>query len=311
MKKTSGLNQSDSARLRATVEEIPEALRDTPIESSSSSPSPLSRLLAALAIFFGVSALGLVAVLAWMWVSPTAANREPRSPSAAESSDLPVSPAGSDSLEANAPEASSTTAAPAAPADPEAIDLLGHLPYDEAPLEDLVPVTADGYWELRSAAANSFLEMQAAARAEGFDLSVLSAYRTIEEQQSLFFDIKAQRGQVASERAEVSAPPGYSEHHTGYAIDIGDVTAPETDFSEEFERTPGFAWLAENAAYYSFELSFPRGNEQGIAYEPWHWRFVGDRDSLETFYRARTGEDRPQGSAGREGKTQRGIDDRS
>jgi D-alanyl-D-alanine carboxypeptidase len=44
--------------------------------------------------------------------------------------------------------------------------------------------------------------------------------------------------------------------------------------------------LQNNAAQYSFELSFPENNPQGINYEPWHWRFVGDSHSLETFYKA-------------------------
>ncbi|MGL5033031.1 MAG: D-alanyl-D-alanine carboxypeptidase family protein, partial [Microcystaceae cyanobacterium] len=45
--------------------------------------------------------------------------------------------------------------------------------------------------------------------------------------------------------------------------------------------------LKNNAARYDFEMSFTPGNAQGVSYEPWHWRFVGDRASLETFYRAR------------------------
>jgi D-alanyl-D-alanine carboxypeptidase len=54
-----------------------------------------------------------------------------------------------------------------------------------------------------------------------------------------------------------------------------------------FEETPAFQWLKDHAAFHSFELSFPKDNPQGVSYEPWHWRFVGDRDSLETFYKAR------------------------
>jgi len=85
----------------------------------------------------------------------------------------------------------------------------------------------------------------------------------------------------------VSAPPGHSEHHTGYAVDIGDGNNPSTNLQESFENTAAYRWLEANASRYSFELSFPRDNLQGISYEPWHWRFVGDRHSLETFYRVR------------------------
>ncbi len=165
-------------------------------------------------------------------------------------------------------------------------DLLGHLPYDEAPESSLRPVTPNGSILLRAAAAERFEEMVEAAESEGIFLVPVSGFRTIDLQEELFFEVKAERGQVASQRAEVSAPPGYSEHHTGYAIDVVDGTRPDIGLIEEFETTPAFQWLEENAAFYSFEMSFPRDNAQGISYEPWHWRFVGDRHSLETFYRA-------------------------
>ncbi|NMG60416.1 D-alanyl-D-alanine carboxypeptidase family protein [Geitlerinema sp. P-1104] len=166
-------------------------------------------------------------------------------------------------------------------------NLLGHLPYEEAPPEDLRSIVSDNTIKLRSAAAEAYLDMEAAARADGVWLMPLSGFRSIEDQEYLFFEIKAQRGQVPAQRAEVSAPPGHSEHHTGYAIDIGDADVPATNLSPDFENTAAFKWLRDNAAYFSFELSFPRDNPQNIAYEPWHWRFVGDRHSLETFYKAR------------------------
>lgn len=165
-------------------------------------------------------------------------------------------------------------------------NILGHLPYAIAPAESLTAVTADGRIKLRRKAAQKLQEMEQAARRDGISLALLSGFRTVEEQEYLFFEVKAQRGQDASTRAEVSAPPGYSEHHTGYAVDLGDGTRPQTHLAESFETTPAFQWLQNNAALYSFELSFPRNNPQGINYEPWHWRFVGDQESLETFYQA-------------------------
>lgn len=166
-------------------------------------------------------------------------------------------------------------------------DLLGHLPYDEAPEDELVAISADGRFRLREAAAASFTRMLDAARRDGISLAMLSAFRSIAQQQQIFFEIKASRRQTPGERAEVSAPPGYSEHHTGYAIDLGDAGVPSTNLNESFETTRAFEWLDRNAVRFNFELSFPRDNAQGIAYEPWHWRFVGDRNSLETFYKAR------------------------
>ncbi len=166
-------------------------------------------------------------------------------------------------------------------------DLLGHLPYAEAPTSELTPISLDGSIKLRTAAAEEFLRMQDDAMKAGVALVPLSGFRSKLDQDYLFFDVKKERGQVPSERAQVSAPPGFSEHHTGYAVDIGTPVAPETHLQVSFENTAAFAWLRENAAYYSFELSFPQGNPQGISYEPWHWRYVGDEDSLRTFYQAR------------------------
>jgi D-alanyl-D-alanine carboxypeptidase len=129
--------------------------------------------------------------------------------------------------------------------------------------------------------------MSAAAARDGISLVPISGFRAVGDQKHLFFDVKAQRGQVTTKRAEVSAPPGYSEHHTGYAVDIGDGKTPATNLSPTFENTSAFKWLEKNAAYYSFEISFPKDNPQGVNYEPWHWRFVGDTDSLKTFYKAK------------------------
>ncbi|WP_390090986.1 M15 family metallopeptidase [Geminocystis herdmanii] len=175
------------------------------------------------------------------------------------------------------------------PPNEEAIpdNILGHLAYEEAPQSELKPITRDGAIRLREKAADKFLQMQRDARAQGIILTPISGFRSISDQEYLFFKIKEQRKQPTSKRAEVSAPPGYSEHHTGYAVDIGDGNAPATNLNTNFEQTPAYKWLSQNAAKYSFELSFTPDNLQGISYEPWHWRFVGDTHSLETFYKAR------------------------
>ena len=70
----------------------------------------------------------------------------------------------------------------------------------------------------------------------------------------------------------VNAAPGYSEHHGGYALDIG--TPGEPPAEESFEATDAFAWLARHAPAHGFAMSYPRDNLHGIVYEPWHWRFV-------------------------------------
>ncbi|MGD1700993.1 M15 family metallopeptidase [Dapis sp. BLCC M229] len=167
-------------------------------------------------------------------------------------------------------------------------NILGHLPYKEASWQELTPVFGNQNVRLRSNAAEKFNAMADAAWSANINLVPLSGFRTLADQEYLFFEVKAERGQATSQRAEVSAPPGYSEHHTGYAIDIGDARSPGSHLKVSFENTRAFQWLQENAGYYGFELSFPRDNSQGISYEPWHWRFVGDSHSSNTFEQARS-----------------------
>lgn len=165
--------------------------------------------------------------------------------------------------------------------------VLNHYPYAEADPNELDPITADGQLRLHHKAAKAYKEMAAAAAADGVTLTPISAFRSVAIQQDLFFNVSRERNQRPQERASVSAPPGHSEHHTGYAMDIGDANVPSVNLSENFEKTAAFRWLEQNAARFSFELSFPKNNEQGVSYEPWHWRYVGDSKSLETFYKAR------------------------
>jgi zinc D-Ala-D-Ala carboxypeptidase len=163
-------------------------------------------------------------------------------------------------------------------------NLLNHLSYEQAPDAELVSI--GGNYRLRKAAASKFQAMVSAARSSGVNITTISAFRSVEDQKRLFFGVGAERGQQPTKRAEVSAPPKYSEHHTGYAIDIGDSSVPATNLNQNFDTSPAYKWMKANAATYSFELSFPKDNIQKVSYEPWHWRFVGDINSLETFYKA-------------------------
>ena len=159
--------------------------------------------------------------------------------------------------------------------------LLGHFPYGELAGDQLVEI-APGV-ELQRDAAESLQSLQAAAAGDGVDIRVLSAFRSVALQKRIFFDVKSERNQTALERARVSAPPGFSEHSTGYAVDLGDGRQPGANLSPSFERTAAFAWLQANANRFHFQLSFPQGNRQGVSYEPWHWRFEGSADALRTF----------------------------
>lgn len=262
----SGLSGKPLEVSTPAIDDIPEALRDRPEEVPPQQPRQRNSIMLVGLAGVGAIALGIVVWFASQAWQPSGIALSPVDSSTSES--------------AIAPEPEPTLA-------PLQDDLLGHLPYETAPLEDLVPIVDNGTIKLRKAAAERFNAMADAAWRDGIYLVPISGFRTLEDQEYLFFEVKAQRGQVAPERAEVSAPPGYSEHHTGYAVDIGDGDVPATNLSPHFEKTAAFKWLEANAAYYSFELSFPPNNAQGVSYEPWHWRFVGDRHSLETFYKAR------------------------
>ena len=124
---------------------------------------------------------------------------------------------------------------------------------------------------LAPAAAGAWRQLRDAAQADGIRLRIVSAFRSVDRQAEIV-RAKLSRGQPLEAILAVSAPPGYSEHHSGCAVDL--TTDGVTPLEEAFEGTPAFRWLTANAGRYGFRLSFPRGNSQGYAYEPWHWRFA-------------------------------------
>jgi len=158
--------------------------------------------------------------------------------------------------------------------------ILGHLPYAEISKEKLVLIEPN--IEVHVDMHESLLKMREEAKKDGIYLVLLSGFRSINLQNEIFYSLKSFRNQVAVERARVSAPPGYSEHSTGFAIDIGDATQSETDFETEFENTDAFRWLIKNAAKFHFKLSFKKNNKY-IDYEPWHWRYEGSIEALKVF----------------------------
>ncbi len=253
--------------------DIPEAVRDQPTTDSNSWWKLL--LIASAGLGFG-GLLMIGTIIVANFQPPVAEVTNPATPNNSSAT----------SAIAGNSQPSSTTNSPDA-LKPSPDNLLGHYPYSEAPATELQALASEPKIQLRRSAAESFEAMVQAAKAQGISITPLSGFRSIKDQQYLFFDAKAERGQVATKRAEVSAPPGYSEHHTGYAIDVGDGKVPATNLSTDFEKTDAFQWLQQNAARFSFEISFTPNNAQGVSYEPWHWRFVGDIKSLETFYKTR------------------------
>ena len=124
-------------------------------------------------------------------------------------------------------------------------------------------------------AARAFARMQAAASSDAIALQVVSAFRSADYQLGIL-KRKLERGQSIAQILAVSAAPGYSEHHSGRALDL---TSPGyAALEEEFEASPAFAWLSAYAQRFGFALSYARTNPHGIAYEPWHWCWHGRRE---------------------------------
>jgi len=133
----------------------------------------------------------------------------------------------------------------------------------------LAETAADGVQHrLIPDAARAWHAMKQAARQDGIVLEIVSAFRDIEEQAQIIRD-KIARGMPMETILTLSAPPGYSEHHTGRAVDIN---TPGCEAREEpFEHTEAFRWLSQHAGRFGFVLSYPRDNTLGFIYEPWHW----------------------------------------
>ncbi len=271
----SNSDRSRSANKSANLgkaDDIPAALRDGR-KATRSADAPTTSVRSKSKLPIGFIAIGLGLLLAGGAAFTFATT--PRQNAAIESTSTSDNP--STAGDPTAPAAANSQSG-------DADNVLNHLPYTEAPAAELVAI--GGGYRLRKAAAAKFQSMVADARSRGVHITTISAFRSVEDQKRLFFGVGAERGQQPTKRAEVSAPPKYSEHHTGYAVDIGDSSVPATNLNQNFENTPAYKWMKANAAKYSFELSFPKDNIQKVSYEPWHWRFVGDINSLETFYKA-------------------------
>lgn len=146
------------------------------------------------------------------------------------------------------------------------------LPLFEEPLA-LVATEPDFYQRpqrLTPEAFTAWTAMKQAAAGAGVSLFLISAFRDLDYQAGLLRR-KLDRGQSIEEILRINAAPGYSEHHSGRAVDIG---TPGCDaLVEAFEETEAFRWLQRHAADHGFRLSYPRDNPFGIDYEPWHWCF--------------------------------------
>lgn len=138
-------------------------------------------------------------------------------------------------------------------------------------------ITQNAPYYFASDAVGALRSMLADAYDDGISLWALSAYRSYDSQTRVFNQkLQEYKNQGYSDEqayqmtAAFIALPGTSEHATGYAVDLNSL-------DQSFENTKAFEWLINHCAEYGFILRYPKDKEEitGIAYEPWHYRYVG------------------------------------
>lgn len=128
---------------------------------------------------------------------------------------------------------------------------------------------------VRAETAEALQKMASSAAKEGITLNLQSGYRSYEFQVSLYGSYVSNDGQAKADT--YSARPGYSEHQTGWAADLGGTTNPGCNVEECYANTPEGKWLAVHAWEYGFIIRYPQGLTEvtGYTYEPWHVRYIG------------------------------------
>lgn len=139
--------------------------------------------------------------------------------------------------------------------------------------DDLVKISedyaSDDDFLASRVAVNAFIEMHDAALNEGYQIVINSAYRSYKDQQDIADVYLNTYGQNYVNN--YVAKPGFSEHQTGLAFDIGSRKV------NVFANSKEYKWMQENAYKYGFILRFPKKYENitGFRNEPWHFRYVG------------------------------------
>lgn len=150
----------------------------------------------------------------------------------------------------------------------------GYAPLDLQQLPDELTAPGYGLSSVTQVIVSPLKDLLEAATADGLDIRVTSGYRSYQEQAATFQYWIDQLGEEEAQR--ISAPPGHSEHQLGTAVDLSSVEVG-WELIEEFGATAEGLWLSQHAHEFGFALSYPEGKEgiTGYAYEPWHFRYVG------------------------------------
>jgi len=130
-----------------------------------------------------------------------------------------------------------------------------------------VSSTGAGKVKLQKVAATAVTDLFAAAKKAGYQLTVRSAYRSYASQAAWY----------RTGDHNLVAPPGASEHQSGLAVDLAWLKGSTLVRGTDLGRSPAGAWLKRHAAEFGFIVRYPPGTQRitGIAFEPWHFRYVG------------------------------------
>ena len=142
--------------------------------------------------------------------------------------------------------------------------------------------------KLKKEAYENFKKMADSAKKEGLEIYIRSGYRSYSDQQNMYNYYVSNDG--VNEADTYSARPGYSEHQTGLAIDI---IKGKTGSYDDFKNSKEFTWMKENSYKYGFILRYTKENEYitGYVYEPWHYRYVGEKVAKEIYEKGITYEE--------------------
>lgn len=135
-------------------------------------------------------------------------------------------------------------------------------------LEDVEPSIVGRMQRLAPQAARGWRAMKSAAGDDGIQIMLVSGFRGYDYQIDLIRR-KLAAGQRIESILHVNAAPGFSQHHTGLAVDV--ATPGIRPLTEDFEHSEAFSWLQRHAKRFGFAMPYGRGNRLGFAFEPWHW----------------------------------------
>lgn len=146
--------------------------------------------------------------------------------------------------------------------------------------------TVDNQQQIDERIIEAWVEMKEAAFEDGHELFFASGYRSVEEQEVNFKNTYQEHltdglseEEALEETKTYLTEPGHSEHHTGLALDIvdGPWIVAGRGLEQSYETQESYDWLIDNMSDYGFILRYPEGKENitQIAYEPWHFRYVG------------------------------------